>query len=65
MKPYIEYTVTVYWPSIGKRKYPFATFHTAFSMIKFIRQTDKDIKITYKSERRDFPEWLTEIFTGT
>ena len=65
MKPYIEYTVSVYWPSIGKREYAFVTFHTAFSMIKFIRETDKNIKITCKSERRNFPEWLSEIFTDT
>lgn len=65
MKPYIEYIVTVYWPGIGKREYAFQTFHTAFNMITFIRETDKDIKITCKSERRKFPEWLTEIFQDT
>ena len=65
MKSYIQYTVSVWWPSIGKREYQFETFRTALQMINFIRETDKEIKITCKSERRDFPEWLTAIFTDT
>lgn len=64
-KCYVEYVVSVWWPQIGKREYRFSSFHTAFSMITFIRDTDPDIKITCKSERKDFPEWLNEIFQDT
>lgn len=64
-KGYIQYTVSVWWPGIGKREYDFNTLRTALEMIYFIRDTDKSIKITCKSERRDFPEWLNEIFTDT
>ena len=64
-KGYIQYTVSVWWPGIGKREYDFNTLRTALEMIYFIRDTDKGIKITCKSERRDFPEWLNEIFTDT
>jgi len=64
-KGYIQYTVSVWWPGIGKRDYDCETLHTALEVIYFIRDTDKNIKITCKSERRNFPEWLDAIFTDT
>lgn len=65
MKCYVEYVVTIWWDGIGKREYRFNSFHTAYQMICFVRDTHQNIKITCKSERRDFPEWLNEIFMDT
>ena len=64
-KCYVEYVVSVWWEMLGKREYRFSSFHTAYENICSIRADHPDIKITCKSERRDFPEWLNEIFTGT
>ena len=64
-KCYVEYVVTVWWKHLGKREYRFGNFHYAYDSICFIRKMHPHIKITCKSERRDFPEWLNEIFTDT
>ena len=64
-KCYVEYVVTVWWPRVGKCEYRFSNFHLAYENICDIRRDFPGIKITYKSERRDFPEWLNEIFTDT
>lgn len=64
-KCYVEYAVTVWWNGLGKREYYFSSFHRAYEIICDLRSVFPDIKITCKSERRDFPEWLNEIFTDT
>lgn len=64
-KCYVEYVVTVWWKYIGNREYRFTSFHTAYENICRIHAECPDTKITFKSERRDFPEWLNEIFMDT
>lgn len=64
-KCYVEYVVTIWWEYLGKYEYRFSNFHDAYESICFVRATNPNIKITCKSERRDFPEWLNEIFTDT
>lgn len=64
-KCYVEYVVTVWWETLGKREYRFSSFHTAYENICLIRAERPNIKITCKSERRDFTEWLNGIFTDT
>ena len=64
-KCYVEYVVTAWWKTLGKREYRFTSFHTAYENICRIHAECPDTKITFKSERRDFPEWLNEIFTDT
>mgnify|MGYP007081817807 CR=1 FL=1 len=64
-KCYVEYVVTVWWNELGTREYRFSNFHIAYEMICVVRSMHPYTKITCKSERRDFPEWLNEIFTDT
>lgn len=65
MKYLPEYVVTIFWPGLGKREYRFSNFHTAYQVICDIKSENPGVRVTCKTERRDLPKWLTEIFTDT
>lgn len=54
MKCNVKYVVTIRWKYIGIREYTFDSFHEAYEAICFVHERCPDIKITCKSERRDF-----------
>lgn len=54
MKCHVVYVVTIWWKHLGKCEYEFDSFHDAYKSISYVRGIYPDIKITCKSERRDF-----------
>ena len=54
MKCHVLYVVTIWWKHLGKCEYEFDSFHDAYKSISYVRGIYPDIKITCKSERRDF-----------
>lgn len=54
MRCCVEYVVTIWWKHLGKREYRFTDFHSAYETICVAHKSCPGIKITCKSERRDF-----------
>ena len=59
----ITYKVTVHW-AYGSKDYYFEYFMDALEAIQELKSKMPDLRVNLKTERRDCPQWLQEIFTG-